>query len=99
MGKDNSWLSKRGRGIHLTIRDIDCKNYDAEKMAKDFYDMQVTFFSFFAGGYITTYPSKLKYFRRSPWLGKQDITGNIVKAAHKYNIKAIAMADWLSTRI
>lgn len=85
MGKDNSWLSKRGRGIHLTIRDIDCKNYD--------------FFSFFAGGYVITYPSKLKYSRRSPWLGKQDITGNIVKAAHKYNFKAIAMADWLSTRI
>lgn len=68
-------------------------------MEKDFYDMQVTFFSFFAGGYVTTYPSKLKYSRRSPWLGKQDITGNIVKAAHKYNIKAIAMSDLLSTRI
>jgi len=93
MIKDNTWLEKRGRGIHLTIRDIDCENYDAEKMAKDFYDMGVTFFSFFAGGYVTTYPSKLKYSRRSPWLGDQDITGDIVKAAHKYGIKAIAMAD------
>jgi len=93
MGMDNSWINKRGRGIHLTIRDIDCKNFDAEKMGKDFYDMNVTFFSFFTGGYITTYPSKLKYSRISPWLGDQDITRDIVKAAHKYNIKAIAMAD------
>jgi len=46
-------------------------------MEKDFYDIQVTFFSFFAGGYVTTYPSKLKYSRRNPWLGKQDITGNM----------------------
>jgi len=91
--KDNSWLKKRGRGIHMTIRDIDCKDFDAEKMAKDFFDMNVTFFSFFAGGYITTYPSKLKYSRKNPWLGEQDITGDIVKAAHKYGIKAIAMAD------
>lgn len=91
--KDNSWLKKRGRGIHLTIRDIDCNNFDAEKMAKDFHDMDVSFFSFFAGGYVTTYPSELKYSRRSPWLEGQDITGNIVKAAHKYGIMAIAMAD------
>lgn len=93
MGRDNSWLSKRGRGIHLTIRDIDCKDYDAEKMSKDFYEMGVSFFSFFAGGYVTTYPSKLKYSRKSPWLGEQDITGDIVRTAHKYGIKAIAMAD------
>lgn len=93
MTKDNSWLKKRNRGIHLTIRDIDCKDFDAEKMAQDFHNMGITFFSFFSGGYVTTYPSKLKYSRRSPWLGDRDITGDIVKAAHKYGIKAIAMAD------
>lgn len=71
MGKDNSWLNKRGRGIHITIRDIDCKDFDAEKMVKDFYEMGVSFFTFFAGGYVTTYPSKLKYSRRSPWLKDQ----------------------------
>lgn len=91
--KDNSWLKKRGRGIHMTIRDIDCKDFDAERMAQDFDDMGVTFFSFFAGGYITTYPSRLKDSRRSPWLGDQDVTGDIVEAAHRHGIKAIAMAD------
>jgi len=90
---DLRWLQKRGRGIHITIRDIDCKDFDAERMAQDFADMGVTFFSFFAGGYVTTYPSKLPYSRRSPWLGEQDITGAIVKAAHARGIKAIAMAD------
>jgi len=93
MSIDSSWLRKRGRGIHLTIRDIDCKDFDAERMAQDFAEMGVTFFSFFAGGYVTTYPSKLPYSRRSPWLGEQDITGAIVKAAHARGIKAIAMAD------
>ena len=93
MVKDNSWLQKRGRGIHMTIRDIDCKDFDAERMAQDFEDMGVTFFSFFAGGYITTYPSSLRYSRRSPWLGDRDIAGDIVQAAHSHGIKAIAMAD------
>ena len=90
---DNSWLSRRGCGIHMTIRDVDCENFDAEAMAKSFHEMGVSFFSFFAGGYITTYPSKLQDSRLSPWLGTQDITGDIVSAAHKYGIKAIAMAD------
>ena len=56
---DNSWLNQRNCGIHMTIRDIDCENFDAQRMAKDFHDMGVNFFSFFAGGYVTTYPSKL----------------------------------------
>ena len=90
---DNSWLSNRNCGIHMTIRDVDCENFDAEQMAKDFHRMGVNFFSFFAGGYITTYPSNLSDSRLSPWLNGQDVTGDIVKAAHKYNIKAIAMAD------
>lgn len=91
---DNSWLHKRGTGIHMTIRDVDCENFDAERMAKEFREMGVSFFSFFAGGYITTYPSKLKESRISPWLGDRDVTGDIVEAAHKYGIKAIAMADF-----
>jgi hypothetical protein len=91
---DNTWLKKRNSGIHMTIRDVDCENYDAERMAREFHEMGVSFFSFFAGGYITTYPSKLPESRLSPWLGDQDVTGDIVKAAHKYGIKAIAMADF-----
>ena len=59
-------------------------------MADDFAAMGV---SFFAGGYVTTCPSVLPCSRRSPWLGGEDITGAIVKAAHARSIKAIAMAD------
>jgi hypothetical protein len=89
---DNNWLKKRNCGIHMTIRDVDCKDFDFERMAREFHDMGVSFFSFFAGGYITTYPSKLEDSRISPFINS-DVTGGIVKAAHKYGIKAIAMAD------
>ncbi|MFH5185203.1 family 10 glycosylhydrolase [Paenibacillus sp. TAB 01] len=89
----SAWVSRRGRGIHLTIRDIDCANFDAEQMAKDFHEMHVSYFSFFAGGYVTTYPTKLDVQRESPYLQGQDLTGAIVKAAHRYGIKAVAMMD------
>lgn len=91
--KDRSWLQKRGCGVHMTIRDIDCLDFDADRMARDFHAMGVTFFSFFAGGYVTTYPSRLRDARISPYLGGRDVTGEIVEAAHKCGIKAIAMAD------
>ncbi|SFK99481.1 Beta-galactosidase GanA [Paenibacillus sp. 1_12] len=87
------WFNKRGRGIHLTIRDIDCDNYDAEQMAKDFHEMHVSFFSFFAGGYVSTYPTNLDLQRESPYLNGKDVTGEIVEAAHRYGIKAVAMID------
>jgi hypothetical protein len=87
------WLKHRSRGIHITIRDVDCKDYDVEQMIKDFKDMHVEFFSFFCGGYITTYPTKLRYQRMSPWLEGRDLTGDIISTAHRYGIKAIAMAD------
>jgi hypothetical protein len=89
----SDWVNKRGRGIHLTIRDIDCAAYDAEQMAKDFHEMSVSYFSFFAGGYVTTYPTNLDLQRESPYLQGKDITGDIVKAAHRYGIKAVAMID------
>ncbi|TDF91986.1 family 10 glycosylhydrolase [Paenibacillus piri] len=92
MGKTD-WVQQRGRGIHLTIRDIDCANFDAEQMAKDFHDMHVSYFSFFAGGYVTTYPTQLDLQRISPYLQDMDVTGDIVKAAHRYGIKAVAMID------
>lgn len=91
---DNSWLKRRLCGIHMTIRDVDCENFDAEQMARDFHELGIDFFSFFAGGYITTYPSALEDSRISPYLGDRDVTGEIVEAAHRWGIKAIAMADF-----
>jgi hypothetical protein len=90
---DNAWLKERNCGIHMTIRDVDCADFDAERMAGDFHDMGVNFFSFFAGGYITTYPSKLPESRISPWLGGHDLVKEITEAAHRYGIKAAAMVD------
>ncbi|MFO8008678.1 MAG: family 10 glycosylhydrolase, partial [Candidatus Brocadiia bacterium] len=87
------WLKRRNRGIHMTIRDVDCEDFDAEAMAREFARLKVTFFSFFAGGYVTTYPTDLDLQRVSPWLGDQDITGEIVEAAHRHGIRAFPMLD------
>ena len=87
------WLAQRNRGIHMTIRDIDCQDFGVEAMIRTFADWKVTFFSFFAAGYVTTYPTALPLQRKSPWLGDRDLTGEIIEMAHRYGIKAIPMID------
>lgn len=87
------WLARRNRGLHMTIRDIDCQNFDVAAMIETFAAWRVTFFSFFAAGYVTTYPSALKLQRQSPWLNGRDLAGEIITAAHRHGIKAIPMID------
>jgi hypothetical protein len=92
-GPGYDWILRRNCGIHMTIRDIDCRDFDVEAMARDFSRLHVDYFSFFAGGYVTTYPTKLEYQRVSPWLAGRDLTGEIVQAAHRHGIKAVPMLD------
>jgi hypothetical protein len=87
------WILHRNCGIHMTIRDVDCRDFDTEAMAKEFARLHVDYFSFFAAGYVTCYPTKLEFLRVSPYLNGRDLAGDIVKAAHKYGIKAVPAID------
>ncbi len=87
------WLSRRNRGIHMTIRDVDCAGFDVEGMVATYARWHVTYFSFFAAGYVTTYPTRLPLQRVSPWLGGRDLTGEIIAVSHRYGIKAVPMID------
>jgi hypothetical protein len=91
--RDNSWMDRRNRGLHVTIRDVDCRDFDVERFIADLTDWRVSFFSYFVGGYVTTYPTKLKYQRESPWLGGRDLAGEINDAAHRAGIRTIGMVD------
>jgi len=86
------WLKQRSRGVHLTIRDIDCKDFDAESLAKDLHEMGVNVLSFFCAGYVTVHPTSLNI-RRSPYLGDRDITGDIIRALRTYDIRAVPAMD------
>jgi hypothetical protein len=44
---NNAWLKERNCGIRMTIRDVDSAGFDVERMARDFHDLGVNFFSFF----------------------------------------------------
>ena len=89
----NDWLHHRNRGFHVTIRDVDCRDFDVQRFVDDLASMHATFFSFFVGGYVTTYPTKLPYQRESPYLGGRDLAGEIVAAAHGAGIKVLGMID------
>lgn len=91
--RDNSWITRRNRGLHVTIRDVDCADFDVEQFVKDMVDWRVNFFSYFVGGYVTTYPTKLQWQRPSPYLNGRDLAGEINDAAHRAGIKTIAMVD------
>lgn len=88
-----NWLQRRNRAIHITIRDVDCRDFDVPRFVADLKRWQVTFFSFFAGGYVTTYPTALRYQRTSPQLGGRDLTGEIVDVSHRHGIQVFPMID------
>ncbi len=87
------WAARRGRSIHMTIRDVDCKEFDITALIDDFKRMHVTFFSFHACGYVTNYPSKLDWQRQCPELNGRDLCGEIIDAAHAAGMKAIPLID------
>lgn len=84
---------KRHRLIHMTIRDPDCPDFDVDHMIETYSRWRVTAFSFFAAGYITTYPSNLPFQRLSPGMEKRDLTGEIIEKAHAADMLAIPMID------
>lgn len=88
----SDWLTKRSRGVHLTIRDVDCIDFDTERLAKDLHELGVNVLSFFCAGYVTVHPTSLSI-RQSPFLGDRDLTGDIVKAVQAYDIRAVAAMD------
>jgi hypothetical protein len=87
------WLRRRNRGIHMTIRDVDCEGFDVEAMVRTYARWRVTYFSFFAAGYVTTFPTRLALQRVSPWLHGRDLAGEIIAVSHRYDIRAIPMID------
>lgn len=85
--------AKRHRLIHMTIRDPDCPDFDVDAMIETYRKWRVTAFSFFAAGYITTYPSRLPFMRLSPGMETRDLTGEIIKKAHAASMLAVPMID------
>ena len=85
---------RRFTGIHMTIRDVDCEGFDVDDMIRRFKAMHIDMFTFFTGGYVTTYPSELEYQRISPYLSAgRDLAGEIVNKANEAGIIPLAMID------
>ena len=87
------WLNRRHRTLHMTIRDIDCATFDVAQTIELFQRWKVSLFSFFAGGYITTYPTNLPWQRMAPGLNGRDLCGEIIDAARKAGIITFPMID------
>ncbi len=91
--REAPWMARRHRAAHVTIRDIDCADFDADGMIRTFEEWGVSLFSFFAGGYVTTYPTALPWQRMAPGLDGRDLCGAIVTAARRAGILAFPMSD------
>lgn len=77
----------------MTIRDIDVPDFDVAQMIDTYKKWQVSLFSFFAGGYVTTYPTKLDWQRMAPELNGRDLCGEILTAAKEAGIICWPMID------
>lgn len=77
----------------MTIRDIDVPGFDVQQMIATYQQWGVTLFSFFAGGYVTTYPTRLEWQRVAPGLKGRDLCGEILTAAREAGIVCWPMID------
>ncbi|WP_320122017.1 alpha-amylase family protein [uncultured Sphaerochaeta sp.] len=94
MNLHNDWIKSRMTSVHMTIRDVDCQDFDVDAFIDAMQKLHIDFFSFFAGGYVTTYPSALEYQRISPYLEKgKDLAAEIVTKARAAGIVPIPMVD------
>lgn len=87
------WFGRRHRALHMTIRDIDLRDFDVAGMLERYRSWGVTLFSFFAGGYVTTYPTRLAWQRVPRELGGRDLCGEILAAAREAGICCFPMID------
>ena len=87
-------IGKRFTGIHMTIRDVDTADFDVDKLVSDFKRLHVDMFTFFTGGYVTTYQTELGMQRISPYLSPgRDLAGEIASKAAAAGITPLAMID------
>ena len=77
------------------IREIDAApgHYDVEWWVQHWKRTAVQGVIVNAGGIVAYYPSELELHRRSPYLGKRDMYGEVSEAAHKNGIVVVARMD------
>ena len=78
----------------MTIRDVDCSDFDVDDLIQKFIDLHIDMFTFFTGGYVTTYQTALGMQRISPYLAQgRNLAGEIASKAAKAGISPLAMID------
>ena len=90
----SDWQTRRHRALHFTLYPINYPDVDASRLIEQLRDWKVTLFTFFAGGYVTAYPSKLSWQPPNKHLpAGRDLVGEILEAADLAGIIAIPVID------
>jgi putative glycosyl hydrolase-like family 6 (GHL6) protein len=88
-----SWMKRKQRVCHITLRDIDIPDFDVQRLMSDLNDLSISVCTLFAGGYVATYPSRLDWQRQCPGLEGRDLFGELLAAGRRAGIVVVPCID------
>jgi hypothetical protein len=87
------WIRRRQRALHHTIRHSDVPGFDVASLARHLRAWRVDWYSFFASGYVTLYPSALPFQTPCPGLDGRDLVGEILEAVNALGARTFPTID------
>jgi hypothetical protein len=87
------WTRRPIRNIHITVRELDMKGFDARRFVETLVECRCNFVTLLTGGYHSLYRSRLPLVRNNPYLDDGDPLGDLVRLAHDAGIKVGACVD------
>lgn len=93
MSKQAPWWEQPYRIVQTNLRLIDA-SLDPEALAREAREFGASAITFNVGGIFAFYPTGLKLHKRNPCLAEgQDLTGDMLKAAHREGLRMIGRFD------
>jgi hypothetical protein len=87
------WQAKVRRIGQLNFNEIDPLSFDVPAWMDFWLSLKVDALVVGFGGIMATYPTKVPFHHRSEFLGHRDLTGEVVSAARRNNLRILARMD------
>ncbi len=89
----SGWQANVRRIGQLNFNEVDPLTLDVDAWINYWLSLKVDALVIGFGGIMATYPTEVPFQHRSEFLGKRDLTGEMVSAARKHNLRVIARMD------
>lgn len=92
---DTPWWKERPLRIyHPNMRELEAEDLDVRQFVEDCRDLHAEAIVFSVGGPYAFYNTEVPFHKKSPNMGDRDLLEEVIREAHKVNIRVIARLDF-----